>query len=73
MPTAYAISRGAPLYEGGTHWWLRDTTAYRGSYDDHSRTVVYYVNNGGEVSYVAPHCGTIGVRPAMWLNLDFKE
>ena len=73
-PTAYAIKRGAAQDESGyTNWWLRDTIARRslGFYDD-GMNACYFCFNGRFESTVA-HCNGIGVRPAMWINLDFKE
>ena len=57
-------SVGDDICEGNTSWWLRST----GDEKHH----IAFVNKYGFISNSYAYPGTKGVRPVLWLNLDYS-
>ena len=67
IPTAYAIAHGAYVHaknEGTCRWWLRSP----GGTQNYAAYVFIDGSSGCYGSYVA--YDTVGVRPALWLDLN---
>lgn len=61
-PTEYAVSNSVDEYEGYCYWWLRSP----GEYDDSAACV----SSEGEIDYSGVSNGPLGVRPALWINVN---